>query len=68
MKRIDQKHYFLHPVEPLQRRYEALRAVVIDEKPMREVAEQFGISYGTIRNWRCEFQQAGKAGILPLFS
>jgi transposase-like protein len=68
MNGFDEKRYFLQPTESSQRRYEALRSAVVDEQPMKEIANRFGISYGTLRNWRCEFQQAVKAGIAPPFS
>ena len=67
MNGSDDKHYFLEPTTPSHRRYEALRAVVFDEQPMKEVADRFGISYGTLRNWRCELRQARRAGLAPPF-
>jgi len=68
MNGIDNKDYFLQPAEPAHRRYEALRAVVVDEQPLKEVAQQFDISYGTLRNWHCEFHRARVAGQSPPFS
>ena len=43
--------YFLKPQQSPQRRYEALRAVFVEELSLKEVSHQFGISYGTLRNW-----------------
>ena len=68
MNGLDEKRYFLNPEEPSHRRYEALRSVIVDDQSMQEVADRFGISYGTVRNWRCEFQHALAAGISPPFS
>ncbi len=68
MNGFDHKDYFLQPTEPAHRRYEALRAVVVDEQPLKEVAQQVDISYGTLRNWYCEFRQARVAGQSPPFS
>jgi len=64
----DDKQYFLQPTETAHRRYEALRAIVIDEEPLKEVAQRFDISYGTLRNWQSEFRQARQAGLAPPFS
>lgn len=49
--------YFLEPLEVEQRRYEALRAVVVDQQPMPAAAQRFGVSYGTVRNWVGEFRR-----------
>ena len=65
---MDHKSYFVQPVEASHRRYEALRAVVVDEQPMKEVADRFGISYGTVRNWAAEFRRQQDAGEPPPFS
>ena len=62
------KDYFLRPVEDSQRRYEALRSVVVEEQPMKEVAQRFEVSYGTLRNWISEFCRTQDAGQLPPFS
>ena len=34
--------FFRQPTQPCHRRYEALRAVFIDGRPQKEVAEEFG--------------------------
>jgi transposase len=62
------KHYFLQPLDVWHRRYEVLRAVFVDEQPMQEVAERFGVSYGTVRNWVSEFRRYQDAGLRPPFS
>jgi len=61
------KEYFLHPVEAPQRQYEALRALVVEEQSMKEVAQRFDVSYGTLRNWVSEFCRAQDAGHSPPF-
>ena len=68
MSGIDCKDYFLHPAEASHRRYEALRSVLLDEKPMQEVAGRYDISYGTIRNWVSDFRRGQDAGQSPPFS
>lgn len=65
---MDHKRYFVQPVEASHRRYEALRAVMVDEQPMKDVADRFGISYGTVRNWAAEFRHQQDAGESPPFS
>ena len=60
--------YFLEPQEIGQRRYEALRAVIVEQQPMQAAAQRFGVSYGTVRNWVGEFRRLRTAGQQPLFS
>ncbi|MDA1015108.1 MAG: helix-turn-helix domain-containing protein [Planctomycetota bacterium] len=67
MKGFEDTDYFLQPVEHTQRRYEALRAVVVERQTMQHAAQRFGISYGTLRNWHSEFRQAREAGLSPPF-
>ena len=64
---MDHKRYFVQPIEASHRRYEALRAVVVDEEPMKDVADRFGVSYGTVRNWASEFRRQRDAGEPPPF-
>jgi transposase-like protein len=68
MNRSDFSDYFLQPAEPSHRRYEALRAVFVEQEPMREVAQKFEVSYGTLRNWSSEFCRLQDCGEPPLFS
>lgn len=60
-------HYFLTPEQPIHRRYEALRAVFVEDEPMQDVAQRFDVSYGTIRNWASEFSRNYEAGETPPF-
>lgn len=68
MNGLDYKSYFMHPVEAAQRRYEALRCVFVEEQTMKQVAQRYDLSYGTIRNWVSEFSRAQEAGQSPPFS
>jgi transposase len=61
--------YFLKPSVPAQRRYEALRAYLVDGDPAAEVAERFGYSTSTLhqlaaelRAGRTEFFRSSKPG------
>ena len=59
---MDDSHcqeFFRQPTHPYHRRYEALRAVFLEGRSQKEVAEQFGFSYGSIRQWVYEFRQDG---------
>ncbi len=58
---------FLTPEQPTHRRYEALRAVFVEDEPMQDVAQRFDVSYGTIRNWASEFSRNYEAGETPPF-
>lgn len=59
---------FAHPTETLHRRYEALRAVFLDQRPLTEVAQRFGYPYGTLRNLVAEFRAQSRTGQFPPFS
>ena len=60
--------FFLASENALQRRYEVLRAVHVEQLPMNEVADLFELSHGTVRNWVSEFHRCCDAGQQPLFS
>jgi hypothetical protein len=60
--------FFLRPTDTWHRRYEALRSVVVERQPLSEVADRFGISYGTIRNWLSAFCTRWDQGEPPPFS
>ena len=49
--------FFFDAQDPVQRRYEALRAFFAEGHPSAEVAEQFGYSPGTFRNLCSEFRR-----------
>jgi transposase-like protein len=49
--------FFAQPTNPHHRRYEALRAVFVDGRTVKDVAEQFGMAYSSLRQWLYEFRQ-----------
>lgn len=51
------RKFFAEPGHVQQRRYEALRAVFLDERSQREVAETFGYQYDSLRQMVREFRQ-----------
>jgi transposase len=57
------KNFFLHPDDPMQKRYEALRASFVNGLTASEVAKKYGYSVHTINALRRDF----KAGSLTPF-
>jgi transposase len=57
------KDFFLYPDDPMQKRYEALRASFVDGLSAEDVAQKFGYSIHTINALRRDF----KARALPSF-
>ncbi len=51
------REFFARPTQPYHRRYEALRAVFLDGRSQKEVAEHFGYQYGTHRQLVSEFRR-----------
>jgi transposase-like protein len=68
MEGLDYRAYFLQPSDVSQRRYEALRAVFVEQQSLKHVAGRFDVSYGTVRNWVSEFRRSCDAGQAPPFS
>lgn len=60
--------FFTRPDPTIHRRYEALRAVFLDHRPLAEVASQFGYRYGTLRNLVAQFRAQCRTGRVPPFS
>jgi len=60
--------FFLEPSNPRQRKYEALRAVFIDQAPQKEVAARFGFSHDLLRRMVSDFRCQCRQGRAPLFS
>jgi hypothetical protein len=68
MDDIPYQDFFLHPTQTLHRQYEAVRAVFVEHQPLAEVAQQFGYSYGGLRNLVADFRARCRAGQTPPFS
>ncbi len=51
------REFFSQTTNPYHRRYEALRAVFVERRPQKEVAQQFGYQYGSLRQLVYEFRQ-----------
>jgi len=62
------QNFFRQPAQTLHRRYEALRALFLERRPLLEVAQAFGYGYGTLRNLVADFRAQCQDGSLPPFS
>jgi hypothetical protein len=60
--------FFRNPTHTAHRHYEALRAVVLEHRPMPRVAQEFGFRYGSLRNLVADFRARCRAGQPPPFS
>lgn len=49
--------FFAQPTDTYHRRYEALRAIFVEERSQKDVAEDFGFTYGTMRQRVFDFRQ-----------
>ena len=56
------REFFSQPPNLFQRRYEALRAVFLEERSQKEVAQQFGFQYQSFRQLVYEFRQQCQQG------
>ena len=54
------REFFARPTHPYHRRYEALRAVFLDGRSQKDVAEHFGYRYSTLRQMVYEFRRQGR--------
>lgn len=68
MKETACHSFFLNPTTTLHRRYEALRAIFVERRTVKEIAEHFGYGYGTLRNLVHEFRTQWAAQQVPPFS
>ena len=48
---------FLSPANPNHRRYEALRALFVDQLPLPDAAQRFGYATGSLRNLAAQFRR-----------
>lgn len=51
------REFFSQTTNPYHRRYEALRAVFVEGRSQKEVAEEFGYQYGSLRQLVYEFRR-----------
>jgi hypothetical protein len=56
------RRYFTQPTHVYHRRYEALRAVIVEGRSQQEVAQEFGFQYHSLRQLVYEFRRSFEAG------
>ena len=63
------REFFSQPAQPYHRRYEALRAVFLEGRSQKEVAERFGFQCSSLRQLVYEFRQHSGHAVrrVPLF-
>ena len=61
---INMADYFKNPASPKQKQYEAIRAIVIDEKPIEVATKRYGYKAGTIYSLLRD-ARAGKIELFP---
>jgi len=49
--------FFAEPTNTFHRRYEALRAIFVEGRSQKDVAEEFGFTYGAVRQLVFDFRQ-----------
>lgn len=52
------RRYFTQPTQTYHRQYEALRAVIVDGRSQKDVAEAFGFQYRSLRQLVYEFRRS----------
>ena len=58
MEDIVFQRYFTQPTQTYHRQYEALRAVIVDGRSQKDVAEDFGYQYSSLRQLMYDFRQS----------
>jgi hypothetical protein len=61
------QHFFLYPTQALQHKYEALPAFFVEHRSLKEIAAQFGYSYGSLYSLVWAFHSQCAGGQLPPF-
>ena len=62
------QQFFVDPQLTQQRRYEAIRPVILEGEPAQDVAARFGFTHGTLRNLVSQFRACIRQGRTPPFS
>ena len=62
------QQFFVDPQQTSQRRYEAIRAVILEGQPLQAAATRFGFAYGSLRNLVAQFRACIRQGRTPPFS
>jgi hypothetical protein len=67
MEGHDDSRFFLEPEQTFHRRYEALRAILVDHEPVDRVAERFGYQTSALRSMVSRFRADRRRGVTPPF-
>jgi hypothetical protein len=59
------REFFEQPTQTYHRRYEALRAIFVDQRSQKEVAQVFGFTYDSMRQLVREFRQYRDSENMP---
>jgi hypothetical protein len=63
------RRFFLEPAQPLQRRYEVLRAFFVERRPQADIAAHFGLTLATVRSLIRDFRtQMDDGQVSPFLS
>ena len=62
------RRFFVEPEQTSHRRYEALRAIFLEELPLNQVADRFGYRPAALRSLVSRFRSGCRAGSPPPFS
>ena len=57
------REFFAQPTQPYHRQYEALRAVFLEGRSQKEVADQFGYTYDSLRQLVRAVPATGRPGL-----
>jgi hypothetical protein len=58
----DCRRFFLDPAQPLQRRYEVLRAFFVERRSQADISAQFGLRPSTVQSLVRDFRAQVRAG------
>jgi hypothetical protein len=61
------RRFFLEPTQPLQRRYEVLRAFFVEHRLQADIAAQFGLALATVQSLVRDFRAQLQEGQVPPF-
>jgi hypothetical protein len=67
MEGSQDRRFFLEPEQTFHRRYEALRAILVDAEPIDGVAERFGYKPSALRSMVSRFRADRRRGATPPF-
>lgn len=59
--------FFVQPQDTSHRRYEALRAYFVEQRPLAAIADQFGYRLSALKSMVCRFRAACNNGGPPPF-